>query len=98
MKTTMQQLIDYLQSEEARNGIDIYDKANKLLSVERKQIEESYHEGQRIIVDKLIEVLPRLDFSHTLREFEKVDTGKEPNEEAQSYYNSKYGGNKIETL
>ena len=90
-KTALQELIAHMETSMFSTD-PIFEHAKSLLAKEREQIIQSFHEGQRSIIKNLIEILPNLDFSYTLNEFEKVDSGHEHNEEALAYFNSKYGG------
>jgi len=65
---------------------DAWKTACDFLEIEKQDIIEGYHEGQRNIFSMIKDIAPQHDWSKTEAEFKKVDDGAEPNEEAEQYY------------
>ena len=61
----------------------------RLLPMEREQIEEAHIEGQVLIFGLIKDFIPQWDFSESVLEIEKARV--EGDEKAKDYFTSKYG-------
>lgn len=62
-----------------------------ILEKEKQQVMEAYHNGQVIVFNLLKKAFPNYEFPLTQDEVDKIECGLDVNEDAEDYYNSKYG-------
>lgn len=65
--------------------------AEYLLEKEKQQITEAYHNGQVIVFNLIKKAFPNYEFPLTQDEVDKIEYGLDVNEDAEDYFNSKYG-------
>ncbi|WP_407475358.1 hypothetical protein [Elizabethkingia anophelis] len=77
--------------KDALNSVrKIIDESN-ILEKEKQQIMEAYHNGQVIVFNLLKKAFPNYKFPLTQDEVDKIECGLDVNEDAEDYFNSKYG-------
>ncbi|GJN60448.1 hypothetical protein [Elizabethkingia anophelis] len=103
-KTALQELIEDIEvyKEEAMTYRNIREltalnyvliKCSLLEEKEKQQIMEAYHNGQVIVFNLLKKAFPNYKFPLTQDEVDKIECGLDVNEDAEDYFNSKYGNN-----
>jgi len=96
MKTAIQALIE--RAEKAKNlylsGAVNYDgliiELNNALKKEQEQIETAFHNGQVEVFNVIKKAFPDHKFTETQKELDLIESGKEPNEDAEDYYQKNY--------
>lgn len=62
----------------------------ELLEKEKQQVTLAYNSGQISIFNLIKQAFPDYPFSLTQDEIDKIESGVEPNEDAEKYYKEKY--------
>jgi hypothetical protein len=87
MKTAMQELIEWIESNEIVYNKELILKLKELLEKEKEQIIDAHFNGMDKLATSLSEFLP---IKHTMSVIQEIKNGGDIHEDGEQYYNQTY--------